>query len=49
MKVNIDLTKTNNNNDITDELLSDVGSGFFFLYHDFFYGSTDIEIWTAAG
>jgi len=49
MRVNIDLTKTNSNNDISDELYNNVGASAFNLVHDFFYGSTDLEIWTGAG
>ena len=49
MRVNIDLTKTNPNNIISDEQYTDVGSSAFNLVHDFFYGSTDLELWTAAG
>lgn len=48
-KVNLDLAKTNNDNLITDELLSNVGSSEFSLEHDRFFGSTDMEIWTGAG
>ena len=49
MRVNLDLLKTNPNNDIADELHSNVGASAFNLYHDFFYGGLDLEIWTAPG
>lgn len=49
MKVNLDLTATAGTNLIDDEIQSNVGASAFNLEHDFFYGSTELEIWTAAG
>jgi len=48
MKVDLDLTKTNSNNEITDETHTNMGSSANSLNHDRFYGSTDLRIWTAA-
>ena len=49
MKVNIDLTAAAAENLITDELKNNVGAAAFNMDHDFFYGSTEMEIWTGAG
>ena len=48
-KFNLDLNNTEADNVITDELVTDAGTSKFNLYHDKFYGSTNIRIWTAAG
>lgn len=50
MKVNLDLAGTNSDNDIVDELKSNVGSDAFDLTHDRFFGTVALlRIWTGAG
>lgn len=49
MKVNLDLTATAAENLISDELHNNVGAAAFNLDHDFFYGGTELEIWTGTG
>jgi len=49
MKVNLDLTAAAAENLISDELKNNVGAAAFNLDHDFFYGDTELEIWTGAG
>jgi len=49
MKVNLDLTAVAAENLISDELKNNVGAAAFNMVHDFFYGATEMEIWTAAG
>lgn len=49
MKVNLDLTAAAAENLISDELKNNVGAAAFNMEHDFFYGGTEMEIWTAAG
>jgi hypothetical protein len=48
MKVDLDLTKTNASNEISDETHTNIGASAHSLGHDRFYGSTDLRIWTGA-
>lgn len=50
MKVNLDLAGINSDNDIADELKTDVGSSAFDLAHDRFFGTAALlRIWTGVG
>lgn len=49
MKINLDLTAAASTNLITDEVQTDVGASAFNLNHDFFYGGTELDIWTGSG
>ena len=49
MRVNLDLTKSNPNNLISDESLYIFVNVAHTLNHDFFFGGSDLEVWSAVG
>lgn len=47
--VNLDLTLSESDNNITDEFKTSLGTSEFNLEHDMFFVGTAIEIWTGVG